>query len=56
MPAHLAETMLETMRHSMGLSVGSCQIQRPDIGDAWRIDATDAMRTITLPSSCWRGL
>ena len=42
MSDRLAETILETLRQSLKLSMGVCLIQRPGIGDAWRIDATDA--------------
>lgn len=37
----LAETILETVRRSLGLSLSTYLFQRPGIGDAWRIDATN---------------
>lgn len=37
----LAETILETLRRHMKLSVGVVAIERPGQGMSWRIDATD---------------
>lgn len=38
----LAETILETMRKSLGLSIGVVQVARVGEDPAWRIDASDA--------------
>lgn len=38
----LAETILETLRKSLGLSIGTTLIQYPGCDDLWRIDASDA--------------
>lgn len=37
----LAETILETMRRHMKLSIGVVAVERPGQGMSWRIDATD---------------
>jgi hypothetical protein len=37
---HLAETILETMRQHLKLSIGVVGITRLGVGDVWRVDAT----------------